>query len=249
MNIFPVANLEQRKQFYEQEFRDGCSSFFSEKPQFFVFEYGTSSRIMKHPSSQGLQVLPPMSYELLRLRLINECPELVYYDRNRYADPFAAMQCENFPYCFVRDDKHVLGQQLAFSIPAKNLCSSCRFGSAFHVCPSCVQLSLNNAFAIRDLLTRNFSHVRVISSGFASDVHVFDPDAFSLSVNERAWLVEEMRMFKIDASVTIGKNRLSLLPFSLHGGASRKVLPVSKILDPVSAEELLPSFLKMTPIS
>lgn len=243
MDVFPVSRLHERKIFYEQEFSTKrVESFFSLMPQFLHFDFGSRSRISQYPSKDN-ELLPPLlPSHVLKERAIRDVPESIKYDRNLYKDPKVCLSCLQFSRCFSCPFSNFLGQELVFDIPASIVkCTSCKFGQT---CPSCVHLASSHAKSLASELSKEFSHVRIVMTGEGAQVHVDDLSARKLSFDERKELYRSFASrFPIRVPVS-PDDRLSLLPYSLNGVVSRKVIPIKSVKDPVSSEHVLPSFLK-----
>lgn len=87
-------------------------------------------------------------------------------------------------------------------------------------------------------------------SGRGFHIHVFDKEAYLLSIKQRTEIAERTKAegFAIDTWVTSGEMRLIRLPYSLHGMVSRLVLPLEKNevkqFNPITDTRCLPLFLK-----
>lgn len=248
MDVFPTSRLEQRKLFYEQEFSfEKIQSFFPLMPQFLVFDFGSKSRVSKHPQ-KSVELLPPsLPHELLKERAMRDVPESIHYDRNLYKDPKTCTSCLQFSRCFSCPFENFLGQELVFDIPAAQVkCVSCKHGQ---MCPSCIDLAYRHALRLRDELLQHFESVRVVVTGDGAQVHVADHAARVLSFENRMHLYKQFE-HRFPIKIPDGpEDRLSRLPYSLNGVTSRKVVPLTSNMDPVSSEKVLPSFLKTSRIT
>ncbi len=250
MDLFPRSSLDNRKNFYKQEFSvDALDYFFFIHPQFFVIDHGTETRIINDPKkANSLQILQPnLSFKALKAKLIIETPEDVYYDRNLYKDPNICLSCRKFDSCFTCPYGNFMGQQLVFDIDPQNInCSSCGLSKHTNFCPECIQLAVSNAFLLKEELLYRFSDVRVVFSGRGAHVHVMDSSARRLSFSDRVLLNKQFAHLGIDQFVSAG-SRLIRLPYSLNALSSRRVVPIQDSFD-IFSEVLIPSFLKSSPI-
>ncbi len=244
MNPFPHARLEQRKFFYEAEFfPDKVESFFFIKPQFVALDYGSESRISKHPQKHTELLPPSLSFDLIKARVIADLPEKVMYDKNVYKDVNKCVSCMKFSQCFSCPLDNFVGQELVLEIQAKEMkCTSCKVGQ---VCPECVHLAMNKAQGAKAELLRHYERVEIVATGLGAQIHVKDLAALRLSFEERQRLAQELRVFSVHVPAS-AHERFALLPYSLNGVASRKIMPVNN--NEPHTDKLIPAFLKVSPI-
>jgi DNA primase catalytic subunit len=120
-------------------------------------------------------------------------------------------------------------------------------GLAF--CELELELIKEQALNLYEHLEAQFSSMKIVYSGRGFHIHVFDPQVYALSTNERRQIAQNVKEkgFKIDEWVTAGNMHLIRLPYSLHGLVSRVVVPVKKNeierFDPVHDRRCLPKFL------
>ncbi|MFH1064542.1 MAG: DNA primase small subunit domain-containing protein [Candidatus Woesearchaeota archaeon] len=243
MDIIP-ASLTQREQFYKKEFDlERLKEWFMKNsikfPQLMAVDMGTETGIIKDESKKNKLI--NIKAVDLRDKFLRYLPEDVYYDRNVYKDPDILLDTLDFKG--VWDTDNLLGQQLAFDIDPENMKCSC---DGF--CDRCMRSAVQNAVALAERLQDNFTRIGLVYSGRGMHVHVFDKEAFSLSVGERDSLNAELKDFAIDPWVSRGYIRLIRLPFSLHGRVSRIVTPLTikeaVDFDPATDRRILPEFLK-----
>src|SRR3989344_3896751 len=158
------ALLKDRKEFYEKEFNiKKVASWLkklSYKPQFFVIDEGSETRIIKDKSKLRKLIFfkPNINLKQLKQKLIKYLPEDVYYDRNVYKDPWKCLK--NFNFRNAPNSKNYLGQGLAFDVDPENInCPNC--GNKFFpkFCEVCSKLAVGNAYKIYKELKKQFKNV------------------------------------------------------------------------------------------
>jgi DNA primase catalytic subunit len=241
------ATLEERKQFYTSEFNlSKVAQWFEKctgKVKFAVI-MGRHTRIYlrKYKEDAGTTIIIDEYHDLNEVRdyLLEFLPEAAYYDRNVYD---------------ANDRK--TGQELAFDLDPENitcpvhgsLADKMQRGQGLSFCAIELKMVKEQALSLCEYLEKEFSQLRIVYSGRGFHIHVFDPEAYALSVAERRALARKVKAkgFGIDEWVTVGEMRLTRLPYSLHGLVSRIVLPVKKSelerFNPVSDARCLPKFL------
>jgi len=227
-----IASLKEREEFYKKEFDiTEVKKWFNEnkiKPQFFIIDPGSDSKISKY-KSKGLIILRPnINYKELREKLIKYLPEDVYYDRNIYKNPSLYIEKGNLKKKFSNSitDNNWLGQELVFDVDLDNLkCNLCK-GKGF--CSNCLHDALKDAIKIKEILNRKYKKVVIVYSGRGFHVHVRDKSAYKLTPKQRARLNTKFRKYAIDPWVSKGYTRLIRLPYSLHGLVSRIVIPLNE---------------------
>jgi len=222
---FSKSTLKQREDFYKNKFDVAkLRKFLPFKPQFFVIDPGTETGIIKNKKNLGKLIImnPDISYSELKKQLIDYLPEDVYYDRNIYRDPKECFRNFNFRKAFSSDN--FLGQQLAFDIDPENLINSKSlwfFNKDLIIKTSRITLEFYKE------LKNHFKEIRIVYSGRGFHLHVFDKEAYKLSLSERKDLNEKFMKYKIDLWVSHGKVRLIRLPYSLNSLCSRICTPIS----------------------
>lgn len=244
------ATLEERKQFYTQEFttqklRDWFEVRLN-KTKFAVI-MGKHSRIFlpQYDEDADTTIIIDEYQDLsdVRQQIIDFLPEAVYYDRTLYAD-----------------DDAVLGQELAFDLDPENVTCPIhgtlqdkldrRQGMSF--CEIELGIVQKEAAGLYEYLAKQYSQLKIIYSGRGFHIHVFDQDAYTLTTTERTLLAKEVKQagFQIDEWVTTGEYRLIRLPYSLNGLVSRIVLPLKKeeldSFDAIHDPRCIPKFLGTT---
>ncbi len=250
--MFKQSSLKERKEFYENEFDlKKVSSFLKQlpyKPQFFVIDSGTETKIIKNKSKIGklIHFHPNISLKELRKKLIKYLPEDVYYDRNIYKNPEKSYK--NFDYRNAFSSKNFLGQELVFDIDPENIkCPDCGKKKFPKFCKTCIKLSLEYGLKLYNELKKDFKTIKIVYSGRGCHVHVLDKKAYLLSMKERSKLNKKFLKYKIDPWVSKGKIRLIRLPYSLNALNSRIVTLIKikeiKSFD-ANSKSFLPKFLK-----
>ena len=248
MFAFRPSALNERVYFYKHEFNiKKASSFLAKKPQFFVIDPGSETKIIKNKSKVGkLTVLKPsISYKELKDRLPKYAPEDLYYDRNTYKDPNSALKTMNFRESFRY--KNFLNQQLAFDIDPENI--DCNHKNHLSFCPKClIEVKKQATEMINKLQDIGFNKIKPVYSGRGFHIHVFDEKAYNLSIGERSAINKKLKEFAIDPWVSKGRIRLIRLPYSLNSIVSRIVLPLRikeiKRFNPLTDNRTIPRFLK-----
>ena len=222
---FSKSTLKQREDFYKNKFDVAkLRKFLPFKPQFFVIDSGTETGIIKNKKNLGKLIImnPDISYSELKKQLIDYLPEDVYYDRNIYMDPKKCFKNFNFRKAFSSDN--FLGQQLAFDIDPENLINS---GSLWSFNKDLIIKTSRITLEFYKELKNHFKEIRIVYSGRGFHLHVFDKEAYKLSLSERKDLNEKFMKYKIDLLVSHGKVRLIRLPYSLNSLCSRICTPIS----------------------
>jgi DNA primase catalytic subunit len=241
------ATLEERKQFYTQEFSpEKVSGWFEHglgRTKFAVI-MGRHTKIVlekyKEDADTTIVIDEYKDIADLQAQILDFLPEAVYYDRNVYN----------------ADDQRV-GQELAFDLDPENvtcpvhgtLADKMKRMQGLSFCELELETVRKEAIGLYEYLQRRFSDLRVVYSGRGFHLHVLDRDAYGLSTEERLALAREVKEtgFHIDEWVTSGEYRLIRLPYSLNGLVSRIVLPLKKIelesFDAVHDKRCIPKFL------
>jgi DNA primase small subunit len=241
------ATLEERKQFYTQEFSlKKVSEWFTGglgNTKFAVI-IGRHTKIYsekyKSDASTTIIVDDFRNLEDLRQQILEFLPEAVYYDRNVY-----------------HNSERKMGQELAFDLDPENitcpihgsLADKMKRRQGLSFCEVELDMVKKEAQGLYDFLGTRFSDMRIVYSGRGFHLHVLDSEAYKLSSEERLYLARQAKQagFHIDEWVTSGEFRLIRLPYSLNGLVSRIVLPLKKeeleSFDPVHDKRCLPKFL------
>ena len=247
------ATLEERKQFYTEEFSlekvQGWLERHRGKVKFAVI-IGTHTKIYpeKYCEDAGTTIIIDEYQSLNEVQdyLTEFLPEAAYYDRNVY------------------DSKdYKIGQELAFDLDPENvtcpihgtLADKMRRHQGLSFCNLELELVKEQALSLYEYLEQHFSRMKIVYSGRGYHIHVFDPETYALSPKKRRQIARKVKEkgFKIDEWVTAGDMRFIRLPYSLHGLVSRIVIPVEKSeldrFDPVHDKRCLPQFLGSTATS
>ncbi|MEK6835660.1 MAG: hypothetical protein AABX55_01425, partial [Nanoarchaeota archaeon] len=188
--MFKQASLKERKEFYEKEFNlKKVKSWLSKlpyKPQFFVIDMGSETKIIKDKSKIKKLIFfkPYLSLKKLREKLIKYLPEDVYYDRNIYKNPYKCLKNFNFNNAILT--KNYFGQELAFDVDPENIkCPTCGKKAFPRFCETCLKMSIENGFELYKELKKQFNNVKIVYSGRGCHVHVLDKKAYKLSLKQR----------------------------------------------------------------
>jgi len=241
------ATLDERKQFYTQEFSlQKAAQWFQHglgKTKFAVI-IGRHTRIYPEKYKQDAQTTIIIdeykTLEDVRQQILEFLPEAVYYDRTVYDE---------------NDNK--VGQELAFDLDPENitcpihgsLADKMKRQQGLSFCELELDMVKKEAVGLYDFLKARFCDVKVVYSGRGFHLHVLDPATYMLNAQERLEIAQQVKQagFHIDEWVTSGEMRLIRLPYSLNGLVSRIVLPLTKdeleSFDPVHDERCLPKFL------
>jgi DNA primase catalytic subunit len=241
------STLEERKQFYTQEFSlkkvQDWLEMHKGKVKFAVI-IGRHTKIYpekyREDTSTTIIIDEYKSLSEVQNDIIEFLPEAAYYDRNVYDET---------------DRK--TGQELAFDLDPENI--TCPIHGTLadkmqrHQGLSFCKLELNmvkeQAANLYEHLEAQFSSMKIVYSGRGFHIHVLDPESYALSTKERRQIAKKVKEkgFQIDEWVTAGSMRLIRLPYSLHGLVSRIVVPVEKgelgRFDPIHDKRCSPKFL------
>ncbi|MEM2093616.1 MAG: DNA primase [Candidatus Bathyarchaeia archaeon] len=242
------STLEERVKFYTWEFDvTRVAEWFrgrSDKIHFAVI-IGRHTRIFPEKyaedASTTIIIDEYENLEDVKLQIIDFAPEGVYYDRNIYGDY-----------------GEVLGQELAFDLDPENitcpvhgtLADKMSRHQGFSFCELEFEMVKDQTLELYEHLKKQFSKLSVVYSGRGFHIHVFDEDAYRLSMEERAKMARLIKEqgIQIDEWVTSGEMRLIRLPHSLNGLVSRIVLPLEimelRTFNPVNDKRCIPRFLE-----
>ena len=241
------STLEERKQFYTQEFNpqkvmDWFEGGFGNTK--FAVIIGRHTKIFpekyKEDASTTIILDDFKSLEDMRQQILEFLPEAVYYDRNVYDA-----------------NGNKVGQELAFDLDPENitcpihgtLADKMKRHQGLSFCELEFDMVKHEAMGLFDYLEKRYAGLKVVYSGRGFHIHVLDPKATKLTTQERLDLAKQVKMagFHIDEWVTSGEFRLIRLPYSLNGLVSRIALPLRKDelenFDAVHDERCLPKFL------
>jgi DNA primase catalytic subunit len=241
------TTLEERRQFYTQEFdvrkvtawfRNGLNgvkfaAIMGRHTGIFLEKY-------RGDAETTIIIDEYKAISDVRMQVVEFLPEAVYYDRNLYDQ-----------------NDVVVGQELAFDLDPENiecpvhgtLADKMALNQGLGFCEIELDLARKEAIALFERLERQFSDVRAVYSGRGFHLHVFDSDAYKLNFDERLAIAQQIKAegFHIDEWVTSGESRLIRLPYSLNGLVSRIVLPLKKdeleSFDAFHDKRCLPQFL------
>ncbi len=241
------ATIEERKQFYTQEFSiPKVAEWFGGRLGWtkFAVIMGKHTKIFldkyKQDAATTIIIDEYKTLEDVQEQIVDFLPEAAYYDRNVYGA-----------------DGQKLGQELAFDLDPENvtcpvhgtLADKMKRGQGLSFCELELEIVRREAIGLYEFFERRFSDLRVVYSGRGFHLHVLDKDAYALGTEQRLSLAREAKQagFHIDEWVTSGEYRLIRLPYSLNGLVSRIVLPLKKeeleSFDAVHDSRCLPKFL------
>jgi DNA primase catalytic subunit len=247
------ATLKERKEFYTSEFNLSKVAQWFEKCMHktkFAVIIGRHTRIYpekyKEDADTTIIIDEYQSLSQVRNQILDFLPESAYYDRNIY-----------------HENDRKTGQELAFDLDPENitcpihgsLADKMKRHQGLSFCALELQMVKEQAIRLYEYLAKEFSEMHIVYSGRGFHIHVFDPEAYTLSDAKRRELARTVKAkgFGIDEWVTAGEMRLIRLPYSLHGLVSRIVLPVEKSeleqFNPVIDARCLPKFLSKALIS
>lgn len=239
--------LEERKQFYTQEFNlKKVSEWFKgdlTRIKFAVI-IGRHTKIFpekyREDASTTIIIDNFKNLEDVRQQILEFLPEAVYYDRNTYDS---------------NDQK--VGQELAFDLDPENitcpihgtLADKMKRHQGLSFCELEFDMVKHEVIKLYDYLENNYSALNVVYSGRGFHIHVLDTKAYTISTETRLNLAKQVKQagFHIDEWVTSGEFRLIRLPHSLNGLVSRIALPLTRgeieSFDPIHDMRCRPKFL------
>ena len=241
------STLEERKQFYTQEFNlkkvQEWLRILRGKVQFAVV-IGRHTKIFpekyREDASTTIIIDDYKTLNDVQDYMKEFLPEAAYYDRNVY------------------DEKsRKTGQELAFDLDPENitcpihgsLADKMKHHQGLSFCELELKLVKKQTINLYEHLGTHFSNMKIVYSGRGFHIHVFDPEAYALSTKERRQIAKNAKEkgFQIDEWVTSGSMRLIRLPCSLHGLVSRIAIPMEKSelerFDPIRDKRCIPKFL------
>lgn len=237
------SKLEEREKFYKGEFQtERIERWLGKKLKKTVFAVIIGRHTNIYPARYGgIKNNTVIISDWSKLKDIKEyltqyLPESVYYDRNVYENLEICRKCELKKIkCW--ECRNFAGQELAFDIDPENI--SCPYhgdwsrkmksqrGLSF--CMYEFNIVKRQAAKLYEELEKNYSKMKIVYSGRGFHIHVFDEDAYKLTMQYREKLANELvKRYAIDEWVTAGEMRLIRLPYSLHGMVSRICVPVKK---------------------
>jgi DNA primase catalytic subunit len=241
------ATLDERAQFYTQDFNiQKAAQWFQlglGKTKFAVI-IGRHTKIYpekyKQDASTTIIIDEYKTLDDVRQQVLEFLPEAVYYDRNVYDE-----------------NGNKIGQELAFDLDPENITCPIHGGLAdkmkrhqgFSFCELELDMVKKEAVGLYDFLAARFCDVKAVYSGRGFHLHVLDPKAYLLNMQDRLEIAKQVKQagYHIDEWVTSGEMRLIRLPYSLNGLVSRIALPLKKdefeSFDPVHDERCLPKFM------
>jgi DNA primase catalytic subunit len=241
------STLEERKQFYTEEFSLKKVAKWLEqhkgKVKFAVI-IGRHTKIYpekyREEASTTIIIDEYKGLDEVKDDIIEFLPEAAYYDRNVYDE-----------------NNRKTGQELAFDLDPENitcpihgtLADKMQRHQGLSFCKLELEMVKEQAASLHEHLEAQFSSMKIVYSGRGFHIHVFGPEAYALSNKERRQIAQKVKVkgFQIDEWVTAGSMRLIRLPYSLHGLVSRIVVPVEKgeldRFDPIHDKRCIPKFL------
>ncbi len=218
---FRPASLEERREFYENEFNlKEVKEWFKKNeiklPQLCAVDAGTETGIIVNKKLREKMLYFP--FKNLMRKIKEYIPEDVYYSRNFYSNPDKVLRTLRF----LKWKK----QELVFDIDSDNIVCVCKKGAK--VCDFCVNETFIWAKKMKKELEMKFKKVIMVYSGRGFHLHILDGGAFSLTFNERKRLTRKFSKYPIDPWVSRGYIDLIRMPYSLNGLVSRKVIPLNR---------------------
>ncbi len=241
------ATLQEREQFYTSEFnlwkvaewfdhRHGRVKFaviMGRHTQIYQEKY-------REDASTTIIIDEYKTLEDVRRQVVEFLPEAVYYDRNVYDE-----------------NGEKLGQELAFDLDPENVVcpvhgsleDKMKRNQGLSFCELELDMVKQEAASLYENLESRFSDLHIVYSGRGFHIHVFDPEAYKFSPDQRLTIARQIKQegFHIDEWVTSGEMRLIRLPYSMNGLVSRIVLPLTKqeleSFNPVTDVRCKPKFL------
>jgi len=230
---FLPSTLEERKKFYEKElsikkFKQWLKKNNLPIPQICAIDAGTETKItLKKEWKNTLFYFP---FSELKEKIKKYCPEDVYYDRNQYKNPEKVLKTLNF--------NSWIAQELVFDIDADNL-PGCECKNNQKVCYRCLKIAYKSALNMKLFLQRKgFKKIGIVYSGRGFHIHVFDKNAFRLTIKKREKLNKELADFPIDEWVSRGYIKLIRMPYTLNGLVSKECLPIDRELSLIKTFQL-----------
>jgi DNA primase catalytic subunit len=241
------ASLEERKEFYTNEFDlFKVSEWLGTQTGRIKFAViiGRHTKIYpekyREDASTTIIVDEYKNLKDVRSQVLEFLPEAVYYDRNVY-----------------NQNDQCIGQELAFDLDPENitcpihgtLADKMKRLQGLSFCELELEMVQKEAIGLFDFLLKRFREIKAVYSGRGFHLHVLDKEAYAFTIQQRQKLAEEVKAtgIHIDDWVTAGEMRLIRLPFSLNGLVSRIVLPLTrgelKKFDTVHDPRVLPRFL------
>ena len=164
--IFRESTLNERKEFYEKEFKlKPMISWFKKNnlrfPQICAIDAGTETKIAKKREWENS--LFYFHFRDLNKKIKKYIPEDIYYDRNIYKNP--NLRFKNLGHYNFLLDKNVLAQELVFDIDADNI--SCHHEKSQQICDLCLQKAYNSTIKLNSTLHKkfNFKKTAIVYSG------------------------------------------------------------------------------------
>lgn len=255
------SKLEERAEFYKREFRiKRVERWLGKKLKKTVFAVIIGRHTNIYPERyRGIKNNTVIISDWRDLKNLKEyltqyLPESVYYDRNVYENLEICRKCESKKIkCW--KCRNFAGQELAFDIDPENI--SCPYhgdwsrkmkshrGLSF--CMYEFNIVKRQTAKLYEELKKTYSKMKIVYSGRGFHIHVFDEDAYKLTMRYRNKLANGLvKRYAIDEWVTAGEMRLIRLPYSLHGMVSRICVPVKKdeliYFDPRTDKVCMPKF-------
>jgi DNA primase catalytic subunit len=255
-----IASVDERRRFYLHEFklskiRDWFRGW--QSPVVFAVVIGRHTGVApekyRRERARTIVVDEYGSFSELQNYLTDFRPESAYYDRNIYRDWDQARRVGND----VTELGRSFGQELVLDVDPENftcpihgtLEEKMRKHQGLSFCRLEFQLAQQEADQLIQILSRQFSDIRLVYSGRGFHIHIGDKETVLWNRRKRSTLVQSLtkKGFVMDEWVPAGGMRLIRLPHSLNGLVSRIAipLPVNELgtFDPITDERCLPEFL------
>jgi DNA primase catalytic subunit len=215
------ATLEERQQFYEDEFNiEAVQNWFGDRLNTtfaFIIARHTGIYLKEYAKIRNQVIILDEYQALTELKeyLLQYLPEGAYYDRNLYQKP---------------GSKEKIGQELAFDLDPENVnCpyhgdieKKMRKNQGLSFCMYEYKTVRRQVLRLYEELKENYTDLRIVYSGRGFHIHIMDKQTNLLTPKERQKIAKDIgAKYPIDEWVTQGEMRLIRLPHSLHGMVSR----------------------------
>ena len=255
-----ISSLDERKRFYSHEFNFAkVRDWFKEwqSPLVFAAVIGRHTGVApKKYRSERARTIVIDEYERIseiKNYMMDFRPESAYYDRNVYSDWDQAKRFRNDLSQLGRS----YGQELVFDIDPENFAcpihgtleEKMRKHQGLSFCRFEFQLAQQEAAQLLEILSKKFSHVKLVYSGRGFHIHITDKETVFWNRKKRLTLIRSLtkKGFVMDEWVPGGGMRLIRLPYSLNGLVSRIAVPLAQnqlgVFDPIADERTIPKFL------
>ncbi len=253
------SSIKERKRFYAHQFTiTPLRKWFEDWNRPVVFAVvigrhtGIAPREYRRDWKKTILIDEYDDFSDVKRYLMEFRPESAYYDRNLYRDWDQARKGSNSTEGLGGS----FGQELALDVDPENfdcpihgsLKEKMARYQGLSFCRLELQLAQQQVVELLEVLSPNFSDLRVVYSGRGFHIHILDRKTFYWTRKKRLGLVRSLtrRGFVTDEWVPSGGMRLIRLPFSLNGLVSRIALPLKLKevygFDPMTDKRCVPRF-------